>query len=98
MTDHTPIATAAARLAYRCAAGELLHAARRFLGASVRLRDAAQALDPSGTAAEDPATLALCESVAELLGLAASSSPGTRLLFVEALERSMGPAASQPES
>jgi len=98
VTDNTPVATAAARLPYRCAAGELLHAARLFLGASVRLRDAAQVLDPSGTAAEDPAALALCESVAELLGLAASASPGTRLLFVEAVERSMGPAASQPES
>ena len=98
MTDHTPIASPAAQLAYRCAAGELLHAARLFLGASVRLREAAQVLDPSGTAAEDPATLALSESVGELLGLAASSSPGTRLLFFEALERSMGPAASQPES
>jgi len=75
-----------------------LHVARRFVGASVRFRDVAHALDPDGTATEDSAVMALVDSVGELLVLAASSSPGTRLLFAHALERSIGRVASPPES
>jgi len=98
MNENTPVTTAAARLAYRCAACDLVHVARLFVGASVRFRDAAHALDPDGCAAEDAGVMALVDSACELLALAASSSPGTRLLLVEALERSVGPVATQPES
>ena len=85
-------------LAYRCAAGDMLHAARLFVGASARLADAARALDPDGTREEDPGVMALAESVAALFGLAAQSSPGTRLLFIEALQRASAEERPTQES
>jgi len=98
MNEHTPVGKAAAQLAYRCAASELLHAARLFLGASVRLGDAARSLDPDRSAAEDPAVLALAECTSELLELAAASSPGTRYLFARVVEGAVSRVAAAPES
>ena len=87
-----------ALLAYRCAASDMLHAARLFIGASARLAEGARALDPDGTREEDPAVLALADSVAELFAMAAATSPGVRLLFIEALERAAAIATAASES
>lgn len=79
-----------ARLAARTAAGDLVHAAREFLGAAKRLADAATAWDPTGER-QDPMIGGAAETTGELLTLAALAAPGIRALFAEAL------AASAPK-
>ena len=84
-----------ARLAMRCAAGDLLQNARGFLRSAVALAEAAHAWDPDGTR-EDPMVLGVAEAAGDLLTLAARSSPGIRLLFIEAVEASAPAEASAP--
>ena len=97
-TGAAPSDTSAARLGYRCAASDMLHAARLFVQASGRLAAAARALDPDGTREEDPGVLALAESTADLLALAAISSPGTRMLLVEALKKAAAAGGAAAEA
>ena len=90
MTDDSIVAKEMrARLAARCAAGDLVYSARRFLASAVALADATRAWDPANER-EDAMILGAAETIGDLLALAANSSPGLRQLFVDAV------AASEP--
>lgn len=88
------------RITARTAAGDLVHAAREFLGAATRLTQAVRAWDPTGQR-EDPMILGAAETAGELLALAAAAAPGVRLLLLDALAASEpaapAPAAAPPQ-